>query len=82
MNEGKAFSVEKWREGEDRTDSWSQEGRKVMARLKGLLVETEARPQVWSTQTSRWEEEGLHGICRDVSKKGLSGGKAMVSSKL
>lgn len=66
VNEGKAFSVEKWREGEERTDSRSQEGRKVMARLNGLLVETEARPQVRSTQINRWEEEGLRGRCRDV----------------
>lgn len=40
-----------------------------MARLNGLLVETEARPQVRSTQTNRWEEEGLHGRCRDVSSR-------------
>lgn len=37
-----------------------------MARLNGLLVETEARPQVRSAQINRWEEEGLRGRCRDV----------------
>ena len=56
-------------EGGGRQNRFSEEGRKVMARLNGLLVETEARPQVWSTQTSRWEEEGLHGRCRDVSSR-------------
>lgn len=46
-------------EGKERTGfSWSQEGRKVMARLNGLLVETEARPQVRSYSDQQVEEEG------------------------